>query len=64
MKLYRQIGSLAEAALWDGSNEAEVRTVLGDDRPFPPLGYWVVRRSGGIAIYSPDDFSANYQPVL
>ena len=64
MRLFRPVGATVEAVQWDGSNEAEVRELLGDDRPFPRLGAFVVRRAGGIAIYNAEDFAANYEPVL
>ena len=64
MNLYRPFGGVVEAVQWLGSNEPEVREILGDDRPLPRVGSFVVRRAGGIAIYNSEDFAANYEPVF
>ena len=63
MNLFRPVGDVVEAAQWNGSNEAEVRDLLGDDRPFPRLGFFVVRRNGGIEILHPEDFTYRYEPI-
>lgn len=64
MRLFRPKGYTVEAVQWSGTNEAEVREMLGDDRPYPRLGSFVVRRAGGIAFYNPEDFAANYEPLF
>jgi hypothetical protein len=64
VRLYRPVTDPVEAVQWSGTNEAEVRELLGNnDIPFPRLGWWVVRRSGGVAVFSPADFDTNYRPI-
>jgi hypothetical protein len=65
VKLYRPVGGVVEAVQWNGTNDAEVLALVGDgwSGPLPPVGSFIVRRAGGIAVYNAADFAANYQPA-
>lgn len=63
MKFFRPVTQTVMAAQWDGTNEDEVRELLGPDRAFPPIGWWVVARSGGVDVIEPAAFAASYEPA-
>jgi hypothetical protein len=62
MNLFRPKGGVVEAAQWNGGNSEDVRNLLGDSA-FPPIGWFVVRRSGGVEVIPPTDFAARYEPI-
>jgi hypothetical protein len=63
MPLFRPVTQTVVAEQWNGVNEDEIRELL-ENRPFPPLGWWVVVHNGGVSVFSPADFASNYQPLL
>ena len=64
MSLFRTRSQTVSAEQWNGLNEDEVRFLLPDDVPFPPIGHWVVLRGSVVEILSPASFVNQYEPLL
>ena len=62
MRLYRPVTRTVMAVQWNGSNETEVRELLGD-WPFPPIGHWVVVDGSRSAVLDPGEFASTYEPL-
>lgn len=78
MTLYKRRAGTVEAVYFDGKNQEEVAAFsegritisglvcvdVGPNITYCRPGMYVVRRYGGVAVMSKDEFEAQYEPLL